>query len=129
MRTPDQIGRLGERIVETAFSRPVEKYQRNLFRPTFLGDKYPSVDYLVDVVSASNETVGFFFVQVRSTIQEGTSETRLRIKVDAAKYRRLVALPIPTYLVGVDLNREAAFIVAAAKRKTGLLHDNQIPSF
>ena len=120
MLTPDQIGRLGALIVEIGFSRPVlGKYKRGLFRPTFLGDKYPSVDYVIDVITPTGETVGFFFVQVRATMQEQASETRLGIKVDADKYERLVALPIPTYLIGVDLTQEAGYIIAASRPRNG----------
>jgi hypothetical protein len=118
MVTPDQIGRLGELVVEIGFSRPVAgTYRRRLFRPTFLGDKYPSVDYLVDVINEASETVGFFFAQVRSTMRERRSDARLAIKLDAKRYGRLVELPIPTYLIGVDLVHEAAFIVVASKQR------------
>jgi hypothetical protein len=52
--TSDQIGRLAELIAATALTRSVKgRYHRLLFRLTALGDKYPLVDYLVDVVDES----------------------------------------------------------------------------
>ena len=80
LQTPDQIGRFGELIVELMFSRTVRgKYQRPLFRPIFLGEKYPSVDYFVDVLDESCDAAGFFFVQVRSTTREAGSERFISI--------------------------------------------------
>jgi hypothetical protein len=119
MITPDQIGRVGELVVELTFNRLVgASYNRCLFRPNFLGEKYPTVDFFVDVLDDQGDAAGFFFAQVRSTMQAATSGSRLSINVDVAAYNRLVALPIPTYLIGVDGVREAAYVVAAFKRRT-----------
>ncbi len=111
--TPDQIGDMGELLAALALSRPVlGRYRRSLFKPTYLGEKYPAADFLVDALSPQGEHVGFFFVQVKSTSRP-SGRRRLRLTADTDKLRRLARLPAPTYVVGVDTVSEAAYIAAA----------------
>jgi hypothetical protein len=73
-----------------------------LFRPRFLGDKYPTFDYIVEVVDRPSY---FFFVQVKGTTQGYTEkERRLRVQVTQDDIDRMVAYPAPTYVVGIDVN-------------------------
>lgn len=72
------------------------------FRPHFLGDKYPTFDYLVELVG---EEPYFFFVQVRCTRQgyrKGAGVQRLRVNVSKEDVQRMVASPVPAYVVGID---------------------------
>ena len=70
------------------------------FRPRFLGDKYPTFDYIVEVV---DQPTYFFFVQVKSTTLGYTSEgNRLRVHVTQEDIDRMVGYPAPTYVVGID---------------------------
>lgn len=72
------------------------------FRPRFLGDKYPTFDYLVEVVDRPEY---FFFVQVKGTTTGYTAgEHRLRVQVTQEDIDRMVACPAPAYVVGVDVN-------------------------
>ncbi|OWK46958.1 DUF4365 domain-containing protein [Fimbriiglobus ruber] len=72
------------------------------FRPRFLGDKYPTFDYIVEVV---DRPAYFFFVQVKGTTPGYTSEeNRLWVQVTQDDIDRMVACPAPTYLVGIDVN-------------------------
>jgi hypothetical protein len=49
------------------------------FRPRFLGDKYPTFDYIIEVV---DRPWYFFFVQVKGTTMGYTAEeNRLRVQV------------------------------------------------
>jgi hypothetical protein len=73
-----------------------------LFRPRFLGDKYPTFDYIVEVVDRPSY---FFFVQVKGTTRGYNAKTnRLRVKVAQDDIDRMVAYPAPTYVVGIDVN-------------------------
>ncbi len=115
----DLLGNLGEWIVAVAFPQPVEeKYARALFRPVFLGEKYPTADLLVDILDDDGDTIGFFFVQVRARTESPIPFGRLPIKLELDGYDRLRGLPIPAYLVGVDLPNENAYVIAALKRRT-----------
>lgn len=112
--TADQSGRLAEIVAEEKLSRPVlGRFQRPLFRATRLGEKYPSCDFLVDLLDAKDGSLGFFFVQVKGTSVAVSRSERLPLNVDKERFNRLVRIPAPTYLIGVDLSAMAAFIVAA----------------
>lgn len=82
------------------------------FRPRFLGDKYPTFDYIVEVV---DQPAYYFFVQVKATAQGYTKEPPLRLKVQVVQQDidRMVACPAPTYVVGVDIQtNDVGFILA-----------------
>ena len=128
--TSDQIGRLAEVLATAEFSRAVGgPFGRPLFRVTSLGDKYPAADFLVDVLDAKDFALGYFFVQVKGTATERRAFPRLPVSVSADRFNRLVRLPAPTYLVGVnvpvegavDLEGGVSFLVGANRpRKSGV---------
>lgn len=73
------------------------------FRPRFLGDKYPTFDFIVEVV---DNPAYFFFAQVKATTKGYTKEeNRLIVQLDQADVDRMVACPAPTYLIGIDVNQ------------------------
>lgn len=112
--TREQIGRLAELIAATALSRPVRgHYRRALFRATALGEKYPTVDFIVDVLGPGDVSLGFFFAQVKGTTAGVGPGRRLPIDVPLDRYHLLLRMPVPTFLIGVDVDAEASFIVAA----------------
>lgn len=116
--TTDQAGDLGELLAAADLSRPVRgRYNRPLFKPSFLGGKYPAVDYLIDILAPDNLSCGFFLVQVKSTERAKVGAQRLPINVETDKYNRIATLPAPAYLIGVDLNSERAYLVAAHRRR------------
>jgi Domain of unknown function (DUF4365) len=110
------IGDFGELLAATFLSRPVRgKYRRPLFKPTHLGEKYPVVDFIVDVLDPTENSIGFFFVQVKSTSAACALSRTLRLDVELEKYNKLAAIPVPTFLIGVDTQNESAFMIAAPK--------------
>lgn len=111
--TPDQIGHIAEVATDDAFSTPVQDGQRVLFRTMRLGDKYPTFDFLVENLGPEDALPGVFFVQVKGTTRATPASHRIPITVGADEFNRMVAAPVPTYLVGVDVNRRATYIVAA----------------
>jgi hypothetical protein len=91
------------------------------FRPRFLGDKYPTFDYLVELVGSE---AYFFFVQVKSTSQglrQGRGGSRLRVNVDREDVHRMVTSPIPTYVVGIDEPQGVGYLLSMNEpRQAGL---------
>ena len=112
MPAGDEIGGRGEAIfyvLITAFcGNP-----RPRFKPQYLGEKYESLDYLVELVGAGDPTP-FFFVQVKSTSQ-GYTKTKpqcLRVRVKQKDVQRMIHFPAPTYVVGIDDTQEKGFILS-----------------
>jgi len=91
------------------------------FRPTYLGDNYQTFDYLVELVGSEAH---FFLVQVKSTRQgyrRGRGTRRLRVNVDREDVQRMVASPIPAYLVGIDEREETGYVLSMNEpRRAGL---------
>lgn len=119
MMTNDQIGELAERIAAVDLTRPVRGlHERPLFRVAPLGGKYPTVDFLVDIVDDRDASIGFFFAQVKGTASADPLAVRLRVEVYRDRYNALVRLPAPTFLIGVDVAAELSYLVAAHRPRT-----------
>lgn len=78
-----------------------------------MGDKYPGIDFMVDVLEVGGARRGFFFVQVKGTTRSTDAGKRLPIAIPLARYNHLATFPVPTYLVGVDVRSASSYIVAA----------------
>ena len=116
--TNDQIGRLAELIAAKDLSRAVRRsYRRPLFRATFLGEKYPTVDFIVDVLDHRDRSLAFFFVQVKGTAGANASSGRIPVDVAAERFNLLVRIPAPTFVIGVDVVAETSFLVAAHRSR------------
>lgn len=116
--TNEQIGRLAQLIASTDFSREVgAPFNRPLFRAVSLGDKYPVADLLVDLLDTSDRPVGFFLVQVKGTRATRPDAPRLPIDVSLEQFNLLVRLPLPTYLVAVDVTTGRSFLAAASRTR------------
>jgi hypothetical protein len=89
-----------------------------LFRVAPLGGKYPTVDFLVDVVDDRDASIGFFFAQVKGTTSSDPSTSRLRVEVRRDRCDALVKLPAPTFLIGVDVIAARSYVVAAHRPRT-----------
>jgi len=90
---------------------------RPLFKPQFLGDKWPTVDFIVELIDYASKVVPYFFVQVKTTQQGYTKkDRRLKIQVAASDARRLTSFPAPPYVVGIDEVNEIAYITSANRR-------------
>lgn len=110
------VGDFGEILAQAHFSRPVRgKYQRPLFRASHLGEKYPVVDFIVDILDRDESSLGFFFVQVKATNAAKPKAKTLSLQIELPKYNRLARIPAPTFLVGVDINAEKVYLVGACK--------------
>jgi hypothetical protein len=109
----DLIGERGQQYALLALTEPVGKAE-SLFRPRFLGDKYPTIDFFVELVDAPVIFTPFFFVQVKATQAGYTQGGQLRVQVAADTMDSLIAYPVPTYIIGVDNGGGGlSYIVAA----------------
>jgi hypothetical protein len=107
----DSIGVRGEAILTVALTEPVSG--KIIFRPSFLGDKWPLADVVVELVDGP--TAGaFFMIQSKATTLGYTKNAPRRIRA-AIKKVHLVGLAkfkIPTYVVGINSVDRRAFLVS-----------------
>jgi hypothetical protein len=90
------------------------------FRPRFLGDRYPTFDYIVELVG---HEAYFFFVQVRATTlgyRKGRRTPRLRVNVSREDVARMVASPVPAYVAGIDEPRRVGYILSVNEPRKGI---------
>lgn len=84
-----------------------------LFAPAYLGEKWETVDFIVELERASG-IQPFFFVQVNSTRRGYSADNmRLNIKVKREDVRRLSLYAVPTYIVGINDVDMKGYIVSA----------------
>jgi Domain of unknown function (DUF4365) len=111
MAVRDLIGKRGESIVITRLMDFCGK-RFPYFDPHALGEKCPTFDFLVELVNAGR-TAPYFRVQTKAT-KQGSRSGGLQLKVSLTRRdaQRMMACPIPTYLIGVDEPAETAHIVS-----------------
>ena len=102
-------GYRGEKVTELALTK-FSDFSGPLFSPGFLGDKWPAIDFYVEL----NEVRGrrpYFFVQTKTTRASITKRSRnLTISSKAKDIQRLKKIPGPTYLIGVHEPTQKAYI-------------------
>lgn len=106
----DDIGDRGQWMFSLLMTEPCGR-DEPYFRPRFLGDKYPTFDFILELVDRPEY---YFFVQVKTTTQGYTRAPRVRLKVHVSQQDvdRMVACPAPSYVVGIDMNSGAGYIVS-----------------
>lgn len=105
----NMIGRRGERIFELAMTN-LNQFNMPRFNPGALGDKWPGIDYYVELCGVGN-VVPFFFVQVKTT-QKAINDKGLSLKVNKQNCENLFKVTAPTYLAGVHEPTKRVFIVS-----------------
>lgn len=120
-RATDDIGDRGEALFKLLITEPGLNRDEPYFRPRFLGEKNRTYDFLVELVG-KNEYL--FFVQVKSTrrgYREGSSGRQLKVTVNRDDVRRMIASPIPAYVVGIDEPQKVGYLLSMNEpRRTGL---------
>lgn len=106
------IGDRGESIVKVLLTR-YHGRPSPFFYPQFLGEKYPTVDFLVELEGTRGVQTAFFLAQVQATRLGYNARGKLKTQFKRSKMSNLVTYPVPTYVIGVDEAREVAFIFAA----------------
>lgn len=103
------IGFRGERVVELCLTN-YEAFERPLFRPGFLGDKWPAVDFYVELRAVRRKTP-YFFGQAKATKAHLSRSSRnLRISTRRQDVERLLQIPGPTYIFGVHEPSRRVFV-------------------
>jgi hypothetical protein len=117
----DDIGDRGQWLFCLLLTQICPGRNEPYFRPRFLGDKYPAFDYLVELVGSE---AYFYFVQVKSTRRGYRGERRqrrLRVNVSGEDVQRMIASPVPAYVVGIDEPRELGYLLSMNEpRRAGL---------
>jgi hypothetical protein len=122
----NKIGKRGENIFSTIISRFVDPVGFML-DPTFLGDKFPSVDFYIDLLNYSQKR-GFFFASVKTTtLGYNPSKTKMKITVDKEEIAELNKFQVPVYLFGIDEKSENGYFICANKLDNGQ-HLNGLPT-
>lgn len=101
------IGDRGEKIFELAIT-DYRQFNKPLFKPGFLGEKWPTIDYYVELLGVRGSNP-FFFVQVKAT-SASLQATSIRINATKIKCQKLFRVPGPTYIVGVHEPTRAVYI-------------------
>jgi hypothetical protein len=117
----NELGQRGEQLFSVIITRFYGRTQP-IFRPQFLGDKWHTSDFLVELVGNTLTTIPFFFVQVKTTRLGYDSKNRLRIQVTAMEMQKLNALPAPTYVIGIDDITEQGYIICTKRDDLGSIN-------
>jgi hypothetical protein len=96
----DVTGFRGEKIVELCLTE-YSTFARPLFRPGFLGDKWPAIDFYVELNGIRGRRP-YFLIQSKATSSTlGPEAASLRIHSTRNDVARLLGIPGPTYILGV----------------------------
>lgn len=105
----DVTGFRGEKIVELCLT-DYSDFPKPLFRPGFLGDKWPAIDFYVELTAVRGRRL-YFFVQAKSTTSTlNEHSVNLSISTKKKDIDRLLRVPGPTYVLGVHEPSKRVFI-------------------
>ena len=105
----DITGYRGEKIVELCLTN-YEMFAKPLFRPGFLGDKWPAIDFYVELTGVTKKRL-YFFVQVKATtVNIASNAVNLPISSRKQHVSQLLQIPGPTYLLGVHEPSRRVFV-------------------
>ncbi|HZL36159.1 MAG TPA: hypothetical protein VFC78_12655 [Tepidisphaeraceae bacterium] len=112
MPTKKQTGNRCEHLVVSRLLKPGPgPDEQPLFNTALLGSDWPTLDIYVELEGAFPRLKPFFFVQVKGTVRGRDPATHdLRVQLSKKHTKRLLNIPAPTYLVGVDTLTEEMFI-------------------
>jgi hypothetical protein len=102
----DATGTRGEVIVELCLT-DFQTSKRPLFRLSFLGDKWPTIDFYA--LRAVRKHTPYFLAQVKATTRD-LSQQNLSIGSKKADITRLLRIPGPTYIFGVHEPSKRVFV-------------------
>lgn len=105
----DVTGFRGEKLTELALT-DYSQFSKPLFQPGFLGDKWPAIDFYVELTNVRGKRP-YFFVQTKATTSQLTgNSTNLNVTTRKNDIERLLKIPGPTYIVGVHEPTKRVFI-------------------
>lgn len=103
----DVIGKRGENIVELCLT-DYSEFPAPLFDLTHLGDKWPVVDYYVELTTVPGRRP-FFFLQAKATAVTNPRKS-LAISTSREDIAGLLEIPAPTYVLGIHEPSKRVFI-------------------
>lgn len=96
----DVTGFRGEAFLELCLT-DYRNFRKPLFQPSFLGDKWPTIDFYVELRNVRKRTP-YFFAQAKTTKSHlSTRSTNLAIATKKRDIERLLRIPGPTYIFGI----------------------------
>jgi hypothetical protein len=115
MNLNDLIGKRGEDLFRVMISKWCDG--KPWFEAMFQGDKAEPADFLVRLhwTTSGDAT---FYVQVKATRRgySGKGDRRkLRVSVSRKDVKKLQALRVPVYVVGIDIDEEVGFVMAVPR--------------
>lgn len=104
-------GSRGESILELCLTN-YEAFSRPLFRLGFLGEKWPTVDFYVELLAVRKKRP-YFLAQAKATSAK-LPRTSLALKINVKKRDvvRLKQIPGPTYVFGIHEPSQKVFVRA-----------------
>ena len=109
-KTSNIVGDRGENVFRTRIT------QYGMFSAYFLGEKAPIEDIFLEINDSA--TPYSCLVQIKSTEKGYTKKDKnLKVTVSKKKFEQLLNRPLPTYVAGVDLNKEVVFITPAFNKQ------------
>jgi len=111
----EATGNRGELIAELRLT-DYTTFKEPLFRPKFLGEKWPTADLYVELTGPEDAPRAHFLISIKST-KEPLDKKRRRINVSVTKkdVMRLKKYVGPTYVLAVHEPTENAWITAVHK--------------
>ena len=79
-------GSRGEHICSVLLTEICPGKELPFFKPIFLGERFETLDFMVELVDAGVASAPFFFVQVKTTREGHTTRGNLRVKSAAKRY-------------------------------------------
>ena len=105
----DITGFRGEKIVELCLTN-YQAFPRPLFRPGFLGDKWPAIDFYVELTAIPEKRL-YFFIQTKTTTSTLSIRSKnLSISTKKQDIEQLLQIPGPTYIFGVHEPSKRVFV-------------------
>jgi hypothetical protein len=120
------LGKRGESLFVSSITRHVPHLKR-IFDPSFLGDKFPDIDFYVSLMNYSLKKA-FFLANVKTT--EGmfydVEKKKLRISIHKDRIDELLKFQLPVYIFGIDELTENIYFICA-NNLPAQTHLNGIP--
>ncbi len=105
MPSTNDIGNRGESIFNVRIT------QNFLFRPCYLGEKWPAGDHYIEI---NDEAKPYpFIVQTKTTTAGYHRNGNLKAPVPIGKLSKLMIIPVPTFAAGVDEDKEIVYLCPA----------------
>jgi Domain of unknown function (DUF4365) len=108
----DSIGKRGETLFRVLITKWCDG--QPWFEATFLGEKAEGLDFMVQLIGPTVFN-SIFYVQVKATAKPNRysgagKDRRISVALKPTDARKLGAMKMPAYVVGIDVQSEKAYI-------------------